>query len=96
MLDKGRIKDFPWEATLWIVGIMLVVIPDPSLERTWTLCIFDWIGLSFCPGCGLGHAVAYLFRGELMLSLQAHLLGIPVVVVLLGRSISPLKERIRY
>jgi hypothetical protein len=96
MVEKRHVNDYPWEAILWMAGLVLVALPDPSITSSWTLCLFDWMGFDFCPGCGLGHAVAYLFRGELMLSLEAHLLGIPAVVVLLGRSICLLKERLLY
>ena len=94
----------PLETMIWVTGIVLVGLPDPTIETTWTLCIFDWTGLFewfglSCPGCGLGHAVGYLFRGEFALSLQTHPLGIPVVGVLLGRVLGLLyetKSNIRY
>lgn len=92
------LKDFPWEAFIWIAGVAFVAIPDPAIDRSWSLCLFEVLGitgreglLNSCPGCGLGHAVGYLFRGEFALSVDAHLLGLPAVIVLSGRSIGLLK-----
>ena len=95
VMRQRYIRELPWEAIIWIAGVAIVAFLDPTIERSWSLCFFERLGivgenglLSICPGCGLGHAVAYLFRGEFLLSMEAHLLGIPAVVVLLGRSIS--------
>jgi hypothetical protein len=41
--------------------------------------LFDALGVSFCPGCGLGHSIAWLARGDLAASFQAHPLGLPAV-----------------
>ncbi len=78
---------FPWEALVWIGGLVVISLPDPTIVRSWSLCVFDLLGITFCPGCGLGHAVAFLVRGELELSLASHPLAIPVVIVLLGRAL---------
>ncbi|QCR25116.1 hypothetical protein C1N53_15730 [Pontibacter sp. SGAir0037] len=58
---------------------------DPGGEHLFSLCPFSWIDFWFCPGCGLGHAIAFLFRGEWVASWKAHPLGLPVLVVLLWR-----------
>jgi hypothetical protein len=55
---------------------------DPGGAHLLSLCPLDALGFSFCPGCGLGHAVAYLARGDVMASVQAHPLGIPAVLIL--------------
>jgi hypothetical protein len=55
---------------------------DPTGDHLLRLCPLDALGASFCPGCGLGHAVAYLARGDLAASIQAHPLGIPAVLIL--------------
>lgn len=73
------------EAGIWMVGLLLVALPDPSLPSTVDLCVFKAIGLPGCPGCGLGHAMGYLFRGELVLAMQSHWLSPFVLVVLLSR-----------
>ncbi|MEX0608232.1 MAG: DUF2752 domain-containing protein [Balneolaceae bacterium] len=54
---------------------------DPATTGT-SFCLFDLAGVSFCPGEGLGHSVAYTFRGDLSSAFQAHLAG-PVAVFIL-------------
>ncbi len=99
LLTSGRV---PLEAFVWLGGLLLVALPDPTVVRTWTLCLFEAIGLveglgiHACPGCGLGHAVAYLFRGLLAASFAAHPLGIPVVLMLIGRSTKVIYESLRF
>ena len=87
MFDQIRKKDFPWEPLIWVAGLVAVAIPDPTTASTWSLCIFDALGITFCPGCGLGHAVGFLVRGELTQSLASHPLAIPVVIILIGRAL---------
>lgn len=95
LLRSGRV---PLEAFVWLGGLVLIALPDPTVLRTWTLCLFEtvglveWLGMHACPGCGLGHAVAYLFRGEFAASFAAHPLGIPVVLALIGRSTKVIYE----
>jgi uncharacterized protein DUF2752 len=61
-----------------------MAVAAPNLPGLVSLCPFDavgdFLGLSFCPGCGLGHSVAYLARGQFAASFGAHPLGLPAVV----------------
>ncbi len=75
------------EAILWITAIILLAIMEPACEHS-SLCPFDALGLGFCPGCGLGHSISYLFRGDIVNSFNAHPLGIFAVIMLLYRSVS--------
>jgi uncharacterized protein DUF2752 len=74
------------EALFWTAGLVAVAVADPSSGGLLSVCPFDWVGtavgLEFCPGCGLGHAVGFLARGEFTASLAAHPFGIPAVLVL--------------
>lgn len=72
----------PLEAVFWIVGLAAMATMNPEATHLFSLCPLDAIGVSFCPGCGLGHAIAYLARGHLVESVQAHPLGIPAVLIL--------------
>lgn len=51
-----------------------------------SLCLFDALGFKYCPGQGLGHSIAYLFRGEFRMAIQANFMG-PIAVVILGARI---------
>lgn len=58
-----------------------MALMDPYTQKT-TWCLLEHAGL-FCPGEGLGHSIAFIFRGELKLALQANLMG-PIAVVILS------------
>ncbi len=75
---------FEWIA--WVMGITLMAAMNPEIQQT-SFCLFEWIGVSWCPGHGLGHSIAYLFRGEWALAFQAHPLGPPAVPLLLYRAV---------
>ena len=77
----------PWvEASIWLAGIVLMASADPSAPSLLDLCLFKAIGLPGCPGCGLGHALGYLFRGEWALAIESHRLSPFVLGVLLART----------
>ncbi len=78
-----RLVDF--EALIWLVGLAVVAIGDPSSERHFTLFWPQWVFGIQSPGFGLGHSIGYLFRGDIQSSLNSHLLGAPAVAVLLWR-----------
>ena len=93
ILNKYFFRYF--ELSAWVAGLTWLALIDPSAATHFDLCAFKWIGFSFCPGCGLGHAVSWLFHGDMQRSLQAHPLGILAVVVL-GHRIVILMKHIIY
>jgi len=78
-------RHIPREAAIWMVGLTAMAAADPTAPSLIALCLFDALGMSFCPGCGLGHAIAWLARGDIVASFQAHPLGLPVAGFLLYR-----------
>lgn len=50
-----------------------------------SLCLFDLLGFSFCPGEGLGHSISFLMRGDIHSSFEANLMGPIAVGVLVAR-----------
>jgi hypothetical protein len=57
----------------------------PATDAHYSFCLFKVLGFNFCPGCGLGHSISYLFHGEVRASLSAHPLGIFAVIIILLR-----------
>ncbi|TAM96613.1 MAG: DUF2752 domain-containing protein [Chitinophagaceae bacterium] len=51
----------------------------------YSLCVFRLFGWHHCPGCGIGHAIAYFIHGNIKASWQSHPLGIPAFLVILHR-----------
>jgi len=72
------------EALIWTVGLLAVAFPDPTLPSVIELCVFKLVGFSGCPGCGLGHAMGYLFRAEWALALQTHWFSPAALIILLA------------
>ena len=88
MESLAKIVKFAWErkeGLIWICALVFLALQDPG-HHHYTLCPLNNLGFSFCPGCGLGRAIAWFFRGDLEASLMAHPMGIPAVVLLLYRS----------
>jgi len=73
-----------FELATWTIGLLLLALADPT-QHHFTLCIWHHLGFDFCPGCGLGRSVAYLFRLDLVASWQQHPLGIFAIIVLFVR-----------
>ena len=58
------------------------------------LCFFNFVGIEFCPGEGIGRSMAHVFRGNLTESFEMHPAGIPGVLIISTRVGSLLKERL--
>ncbi|GAB5520997.1 MAG: hypothetical protein RhofKO_32480 [Rhodothermales bacterium] len=84
-------RRLPLEALIWTAGLIALACTNPNAPGLFDLCVFKWLGFSGCPGCGLGHAIAHLFRGEWLASWQAHPLGVPALLVLVGRIVTLLR-----
>lgn len=78
----------------WIAflsGLTLMGIMDPTIQST-SFCFFEFIGIEFCPGEGLGHSIAWFFRGEFQNSIEANLFGPFAVLILSFRILQIWKE----
>ena len=76
-----NIRSIRLEMIIWIVGLVFLATLDPGAQHL-SICPLKNIGLEFCPGCGLGHSIMYLFHGEWSLSVQEHPLGIFALFIL--------------
>jgi hypothetical protein len=83
------------EAFIWIAALLTLAFSSP-IETCYSLCpLANW-GFDWCPGCGLGTSITWLFRGEIMNSWHAHPLGIPAVIIITARIISIFRKNKRY
>jgi len=82
------------EAYFWFMALLSMALTTPTHETHFTLCIFKLMGIDFCPGCGLGHAIIFLFHGSFVDSWNSHPLAILAVAVLLHRIYKILKNDI--
>ncbi|MCL5035172.1 MAG: DUF2752 domain-containing protein [Bacteroidetes bacterium] len=87
--------DIGLEILVWTSALIYLAVFNPYLQSDFTICPFSRLGFHHCPGCGLGRAVSFLLHGDLQLSLQTHILGVPATVVLIYRIISLLNQALR-
>jgi hypothetical protein len=76
-----------WEAVLWLIGLIYLLIINPYQVQSFTFCPFHNIGITFCPGCGLGRSISFIYHGDLINSFKTHPLGIAGFVIILIRVI---------
>jgi len=74
-----------FELVFWVAAMLTLAFSKPGAESHFTLCPLKLMGFKWCPGCGLGHSIIYLFHGEIRNSFHAHWLGIPAVIVIFHR-----------
>lgn len=74
-----------FELMVWIAALGSLALMDPSTDTHYSFCFFKLIGIQYCPGCGLGHSISFLFHGNLKASFNAHPLGLFAVVVIVAR-----------
>lgn len=74
-----------FEIAAFSMGLLLLAFMDPYSATGPSLCLIDNLGFEYCPGDGLGHSVAYIFRGELSNALEANILGPFAIIILSGR-----------
>lgn len=76
-------RHFEWVALA--TGVILLAFMNPYVEQSATWCLFDWVGVPFCPGEGLGHSISFIFRGEFNKAMDANILGLFALPVIVGR-----------
>lgn len=76
-------RHFEWMALG--AGLLLMALMNPYAEQGGSWCLLKLSGVSFCPGEGLGHSIAFIFRGDWHSAMQANVLGPFAIAILLGR-----------
>ncbi|WP_430816271.1 DUF2752 domain-containing protein [Carboxylicivirga sp. RSCT41] len=84
------------EAYFWLIALVSLALSSPDKATHYTLCIFKNLGFDFCPGCGLGRSITFLFHGQFVNSWHSHPLALLAVIVLLYRVFKLLKKDINF
>jgi hypothetical protein len=74
-----------FELIFWVAALIALAMSNPTAAAHLTLCPLKLMGINWCPGCGLGHSIAFLLHGDVRNSFHAHWLGIPALVVICHR-----------
>jgi hypothetical protein len=92
---KTRPK-IPAELIFWVIALVLLAGASPvdsHVKEHVTFCPLANMGLSWCPGCGIGRSITHLFHGDLQASWRQHWFGIPALMIL-GYRIGTLTKRL--
>jgi len=84
-----------FEAAVWILGLLFLIFIHIPGETHFTICPLANIGIDFCPGCGLGNSISYLFKGDFNESFHAHPLGFFALIIITLRIITIIKNNRR-
>ena len=91
---RHLLKIIEWEAVLWLGGLVYLLFVNPYQVQHFTLCPFHNVGITFCPGCGLGRSISFLYHGDIIQSFKTHPLGIIAFVIITNRIIELTKKMI--
>lgn len=80
MIKRFLIRYF--ELLFWAAALIALALSNPAEPSQYSLCPLKLMGITWCPGCGIGHAIAWLFRGDIKSSFHAHWLGLPALIII--------------
>lgn len=95
--DTTKVKHLFYQHFEWVAftaAILAMALMNPYAGNGASWCLFEQLGFSFCPGDGLGHSIAFIFRGDFYNAMQANLLGPFALIVLSARIIFLLKQNV--
>lgn len=84
------------ETVTWIAALTYLAIHNPYVQTAFSICPLENLGFHYCPGCGLGRSVSFILHGDVMRSVETHLLGIPATIIIIFRTFSLLKGSLRW
>ncbi len=75
-------RHFEWFVLL--AGLLMMAVLDPRTAGE-GYCLLEWMGITWCPGDGLGRSIAWATHGEFYKSLEYNIMGIPSIIIIGGR-----------
>lgn len=84
---KKILRIVEWEALLWTVGLVYLIFVNPYKVQQFSFCPYHNLGITFCPGCGLGRSISFFYHGDFLHSITTHPLGIIAFFIILIRII---------
>ena len=87
------------EVLIWCTALILLYLM-PEGGGHFTLCPIGALGFTWCPGCGIGHAIHHILHLEFAEAMRHHFLGLFAVLVIGHRIFSLLmlkhKHKLHY
>jgi hypothetical protein len=84
-------KYFSLELFFWIIVLVYLSIINPAASH-FSFCLFNHLGFTWCPGCGIGHSISHLLHGDIIKSFHTHWLGTFALVVIVYRVLQLIKN----
>lgn len=85
-------KYFSLELFFWIIVLVYLALINPA-ESHFSFCLFNQLGFTWCPGCGIGHSISYLLHGDIIKSFHTHWLGTFALIVIVYRVLQLIKNK---
>jgi len=85
MYDVKKALKQHFELIFWVAAMIALAVGNPREASHFTLCPLKLMGINWCPGCGLGHSISFLFHGDIKSSFHAHWFGIPALIIIFNR-----------
>lgn len=76
-LVKSNVEIYFW--LLSLVSLYFLNVDGQSL------CLFRFVGVEWCPGCGLGHAIHAAMHFDFATSFSEHFFGVPALLIIAHR-----------
>lgn len=83
------------EGFIWIAALLYFAFFVNPFETHFTICPLANVGFEHCPGCGLGNSISLFFHGYFTESFNAHILGIPALLIIFHRIYSIIKFNLK-
>ncbi len=92
ILNIAKLINHHLELLMWIGALVSLIFVNPYETDHFTFCIFNQMGIDFCPGCGIGRSITMIYHGNFADSFRMHPLGIFALAVILYRIINLLPK----
>jgi hypothetical protein len=82
------------ELILWLMALVFVwIMPTTPLQ---SFCVFKQLGITFCPGCGIGKAMHEAMHAQWLTSWHYHKFGLPALAIITWRILQLLNQTKKY
>ncbi len=82
------------ELLIWVAALGYIYFMP--LQNNFSFCFFKLMGITFCPGCGIGRAMHLVMHGQINYSFSFHYFGVPALLIILYRIINLLTKKQSY
>jgi hypothetical protein len=86
MITSWLYRNNEW--LIWTAALLWIYFGIQPDAHQQSLCIFHWLGVNACPGCGLGRSMHAALHGHWGISWQYHWFGLPAVLIIFTRILS--------